>query len=153
MCAAIIGVLLCSFAHYFLKRLCLVPLEYSVWQVKKCVLVIFLLHHDTPALDHSLLSFIHSFIYGPTCQPLSWLYLITYSITHMQIPGSLRQEVLQLQLSAKVSLKGNSSDLWPLPHSPVLLQAYPQALDLYYSACCRNLSDSSVHHSWLSPLQ
>lgn len=32
-------------------------------------------------------------------------------VIHAQFPGSLRQEVLQLQLSAKVTLKGNSPDL------------------------------------------
>lgn len=33
---------------------------------------------------------------------------------HTSSPGSLRQEVLQLQLSAKASLKGNSSAPWSL---------------------------------------
>lgn len=62
-------------------------------------------------------------------------------VTHAHIAGSLRQEVLQLQLSAKVSLGNSSFDHFP---SLVPLQADPEALHLYNSACC---SESSLHHS------
>lgn len=84
-----------------------------IWNVQfdirnLCSLVILLLHHGTPH--------VRSFIHGPTFQPLPLLCPMTHSAPcvlslHTQFPGSLRQEVLQLQLSAKVSLKGNSSDL------------------------------------------
>lgn len=145
-CAVIIGFQLCFFPTLLLKRLHLIPYVHSVWQVKNLCLLVIFLYYDS----WFLFAFIHSWTHVPTSVmtlPYNTLFSIHF-VTHTQIPGSLRQEVLQLQLSAKVSLKGNSSDLWPLPHAYVLLQAS----DLYYNACCRNPSEPSVHHSWLSPL-
>lgn len=78
-------------------------------------------------------SFIHSSIHSfislsttlPTfCPTFIFIHLFNFPV-QTSPPGSLRQEVLQLQLSAK-ALKGNSSDPWP--QLCVLLKACPEAL-------------------------
>lgn len=101
-------------------------------------------------------SFIHSFMDSVSTSFTTLPYdtfCSMHFVIHTQFPGSLRQEVLQLQLSAKVSLKGNSSDLWPLPQGHVLLKAYPQALELFCTAFCRSPNEWSVPHWWLRLLQ
>lgn len=59
----------------------------------------------------------------------SFFYFIDpyFSSVHTSHPGSLRQEVLQLQLSAKVPLKGNLSDPHP---SPTLVPCPAQSLSV-----------------------
>lgn len=56
--------------------------------------------------------FIHSYIYPSLVPPIytPFFHPSVHPSIHTSSPGSLRQEVLQLQLSAKASLKGNSSD-------------------------------------------
>lgn len=107
--------------------------------------IFLLVHHDSPSA-FSYLS-IHSFMHpstiflhsSPNLHTL-WFHRSMLSYVHTSSTGSLRQEVLQLQLSAKVSLKGNSSDPWPQLH--VLLKAYPKAPESYYSACSKPSSHS-----------
>lgn len=68
-------------------------------------------------------AFIHHFHLVPTppnspqkSEPSFFLHHWTMlPSVHTSHPGSLRQEVLQLQLSAKVPLKGNPSDSHPFP--------------------------------------
>lgn len=94
-------------------------------------------------------SFIHSFIHTSIHSLLSpplFPHSVPPSFSHTHLffqtspSGSLRQEVLQLQLSAK-ALKGNSSDPWPRPC--VLLKDCPQAL-WNHSACSKSCDHSYV---------
>lgn len=87
----------------------------------------------------SIFPFIHSFIdasgvpfFLQSTHPL--FHPSCHSFVHTSSPGSLRQEVLQLQLSSKASLKGNSSDPWP--QLSVQLEVCPEALEPHSSAWC-----------------
>lgn len=75
----------------------------------------FPLHHGIPAFH----LFIHSHNLPPCFLKPHTLYFQHpfYHSNHTSPPGSLRQEVLQLQLSTKASQKGNSSSI--LPQLPV----------------------------------
>lgn len=65
----------------------------------------FLLHHG-----HSCITFTFPSVHEPVHCSCS-KYTIYFNHPFIpSCPGSLRQEVLQLQLSTKASLKGNSSD-------------------------------------------
>lgn len=64
---------------------------------------------------HFTFPFIHASVRHSSSNPHTLLFHPPiHSSIHTSSPGSLRQEVLQLQLSAKASLKGNSSDPRPL---------------------------------------
>lgn len=94
---------------------------------------------------------IHSFLFMRSCtifilflrpappkksEPF-FLYFIDpcFSSIHTSHPGSLRQEVLQLQLSAKVPLKGNPPDPHPSP-TLVLYPAQSLSVSPWILPCC-----------------
>lgn len=106
-----------------------------------------LLHHAHSFIFPFIHSFIHWCIRAPfflqSMHPL--FHPSCHSFVHTSSPGSLRQEVLQLQLSSKASLKGNSSDPWP--QLRVQLEACPEALEPHSSAWC---NPSSHCHAQLT---
>lgn len=74
----------------------------------------------------------------------SWNYQPFHSI-HTSSLGSLRQEVLQLQLSAKASLKGNSPDMWSPASASCPTHGLFKSAAPDYTVCSKLSSHS---HAW-----
>lgn len=105
--------------HYY-------PSIHSFLSMHSCTIFILFLRPTSPSPKKSEPS-LFFFIFIARCFPF----------IHTSHPGSLRQEVLQLQLSAKVPLKGNPSDPPPLPDPGSVSRSVP----------LRELSDLTALHA------